>query len=546
MYYRVNVGIERLYFDYLEFIRDDDFYIMYVFNSFKSTEIKRGELLSISPRGSIEMIVKTSNPIEESAVSEMVRKTLSTLQGRKKKNDILRNHESIRQISMKPIKKSEAAYVIKENHYNRLRRLESDLRHPHLRYYRLIRSMLKRLGPDHLLKVLPTFSIVMKKDNMSDYFKKALFYLFVKNYFTKHRLIFKHNLNRFDAEIMIFKNYDVGKILIIDKENDFFDRHKVKDLFKVNNRHAYILETDDVKDIENEDFHFRISQKKDAVTQVLEKHVIDETMKELNQMIGLNKMKETVKRILVHQYVNQIHHDSGESISNHFAFMGGPGTGKTTVARLLSSYFYKLGLLSKGHTVEVDRGQLVGGYVGQTALKTSNILKKSQGGVLFIDEAYSLYGEGRDYGIEAINTITKHMEDHRHDFVTIFAGYKKPMEKMMTMNEGLKGRINHHIIFDAYSSHEMCLIFESMCDKEGFKYEESLVENLHDYFETLEDTMKNGRHVRQIFESVKETYAYRIYETNDTKSIKNLKVKDFIKPYHEKAHDKVIGFRRSV
>jgi len=294
----------------------------------------------------------------------------------------------------------------------------------------------------------------------------------------------------------------------------------------------------------NSNCHFVIKNNSKVVS-LLEKTIVDETMIELNKLIGLNNMKETVKKILIHQYVNQVYHDGNEKISNHFAFLGGPGTGKTTVARLLSSFFYKVGLLDKGHTIEVDRSHLVGEFVGKTAIKTSDILKSSEGGILFIDEAYSLYGEGRDFGREAINTITKYMEDHRYDLVTVFAGYKEPMEEMMSLNEGLKGRIDHHINFDNYSSEEMCLIFKYLCNEEEFHYEDFLLEKLYQYFEIVNEKLKHGRFVRSIFESIKREYAHRIFYGNGT-SVKYLIGEDFKEPIGEKNCEKVIGFRRTI
>ena len=193
-------------------------------------------------------------------------------------------------------------------------------------------------------------------------------------------------------------------------------------------------------------------------------------------------------------------------MSLHLVFMGNPGTGKTTVARLLSRIYNKIGVLSQGQLVEVDRSGLVGGYVGQTALKVQDVVKSAIGGILFIDEAYSLISnkDGNDYGQEAIDTLLKAMEDHRDNLIVIVAGYTNLMEDFLESNPGLKSRFNKYLYFKDYTPEELYAIFEKMCKGYKFNISDEAQEYVKDYFEKRyihrNENFANGRDVRNFFE----------------------------------------------
>ena len=243
-------------------------------------------------------------------------------------------------------------------------------------------------------------------------------------------------------------------------------------------------------------------------------------MAQLDDLVGLETVKKEVKSLMNLIKVRKLREAAGlpnAAMSLHMVFLGNPGTGKTTVARLMAGLYAAIGALSKGQLVEVDRSGLVAGYVGQTALKTQEVIQSAMGGVLFIDEAYSLASGGEnDFGREAIETILKAMEDHRDDLVVIVAGYSGPMEKFIASNPGLQSRFNKYMFFPDYNGEELMAMFRSRCKKNGYTLTEEAdafaLELFCDMFENRDENFGNGRDVRNRFEDVISRQANRLAE----------------------------------
>lgn len=249
-----------------------------------------------------------------------------------------------------------------------------------------------------------------------------------------------------------------------------------------------------------------------------EKPDLDALLAELDALVGLTDVKKDVKSMMNLVKVRALREESGLPVppmSLHMVFMGNPGTGKTTVARLIGGLYAAIGALEKGQLIEVDRGGLVAGFVGQTALKTKEVIDSALGGVLFIDEAYSLAEGGEnDFGREAIDTLLKAMEDHRKDLVVIVAGYTGPMEKFLRSNPGLESRFNKYIDFPDYTGEELYRIFLSQVERGGYTLSAEADAYAKDYFrsvyETRDDNFANGRDVRNRFEDMVVRHANRV------------------------------------
>ena len=234
----------------------------------------------------------------------------------------------------------------------------------------------------------------------------------------------------------------------------------------------------------------------------------DELMAQLDSLVGLDDVKKDIKTLMTFARGRGLRKETGlpfPPMSLHMVFMGNPGTGKTTVARIISGLYAAIGVLEKGQLIEVDRSGLVAGYVGQTALKTQEVIKSALGGVLFIDEAYSLASGGEnDFGREAIETILKAMEDHRDELIVVVAGYDGPMEKFINSNPGLQSRFNKYFYFPDYNGEQLLYIFKGQCKKNGYALTEEAEAEAKAMFEELYENrgenFGNGRDVRNVFE----------------------------------------------
>nr|WP_169824229.1 AAA family ATPase [Clostridium formicaceticum] len=245
---------------------------------------------------------------------------------------------------------------------------------------------------------------------------------------------------------------------------------------------------------------------------------LDEVMKELQQLIGLDDVKNMVNEIVAYVEIQQKRRLQGLNASPlvlHMVFKGNPGTGKTTVARILGRIFKAMGLLEKGHMIEIERADLVGEYIGHTALKVREQVKQGLGGILFIDEAYSLARGGeKDFGKEAIDALVKAMEDHKDEFILILAGYQEEMEGFLNINPGLKSRFPIHIDFKDYSIEELVEIAESMVDERQYTISRPAKAKLYNILASKrrsdERYAGNARLVRNLIEKSIRRHAVRL------------------------------------
>jgi SpoVK/Ycf46/Vps4 family AAA+-type ATPase len=251
-------------------------------------------------------------------------------------------------------------------------------------------------------------------------------------------------------------------------------------------------------------------------------HSLDELLAELNSLVGLDDVKRDVQEMVNFLKIQQLRASKGMNStpsSKHLVFYGNPGTGKTTIARQLSKIYKALGVISKGHLVETDRAGLVAGYVGQTALKVHEVVNRALGGILFIDEAYALNGEGQDFGLEAIDTLLKLMEDNRDDLIVIVAGYTGKMSKFLTTNPGLKSRFNKYLSFEDYSPEQLLKIFTRLCENNSFRLtgaaEQKLLGIFKILYEVKDETFGNARLARNLFEHTINNQANRIIALSD-------------------------------
>ncbi|MDP2293304.1 MAG: AAA family ATPase [Actinomycetota bacterium] len=253
-----------------------------------------------------------------------------------------------------------------------------------------------------------------------------------------------------------------------------------------------------------------------APTEPVPLRTLTELLAELDELVGLDHVKAEVRRLSSLLQVQRLRAERGLPVietSHHLVFTGNPGTGKTTVARLLSQIYHAVGVVSKGHLVETDRGKLVAGFVGQTALKTQATLESALGGMLLIDEAYALARGGEnDFGLEAIDTLVKFMEDHRDDLAIVAAGYTDEMAALIDTNPGLKSRFTRTITFPDYTDDELVRIFLLLGEKHRYHLSEPALERVR-HFITVEPRTRgfgNARFVRNLFETAIAHQAMRL------------------------------------
>ncbi|MEI3613563.1 AAA family ATPase [Pseudogracilibacillus sp. SO30301A] len=347
-----------------------------------------------------------------------------------------------------------------------------------------------------------------------------------KNFFDEHIKLLQNNLGvDIIVELYSFQQAAHAKFVtdgavglklfvyqIFQKINDYFVQHADQ----IHAQWEIIYQMQQVC-IKNEDMFvelFRMQEEGKSLKKI---------EKEIEELIGLEEVKQSLKELKIYLESRTRRAQRGadsDLISLHILFKGNPGTGKTTVARLLAEYLKAVGYLSEGHLIEVDRSGLVAEYIGQTATKTMGKIEAAMGGVLFIDEAYALARGGEnDFGKEAIDTLVKAMDDYRGKFVVIFAGYPEEMDGLLEMNPGLQSRISHSFFFNDYTSAQMVNISELVAKSQGYVIEQRVKQLLPEHFEGFQIQGKtdsgNGRLARRVIEDAITKQAVRtMQETN--------------------------------
>lgn len=251
---------------------------------------------------------------------------------------------------------------------------------------------------------------------------------------------------------------------------------------------------------------------------------LDELLSDLNKLIGLESVKSKVNDLIAFQTVQMLREKQGlhtQKGTMHLAFMGNPGTGKTTVARIVGRIYKQIGLLSKGHFVEVSRTDLIAGYQGQTALKVKKVIEEAKGGVLFIDEAYSITENDHSdsYGRECLTELTKALEDYRDDLVVIVAGYTEPMTHFFASNPGLKSRFNTFIEFPDYTANELLEMFIKLCAENNYLLDDNVSDCVYAYLvkqiANKKENFANGRLVRNLYDDIIMNHARRVVKIDN-------------------------------
>lgn len=249
---------------------------------------------------------------------------------------------------------------------------------------------------------------------------------------------------------------------------------------------------------------------------------LDELLNDLNGLIGLESVKNRINNLISFHTIQVLRDKIGlhsQKTTMHLAFIGNPGTGKTTVARIVGRIYKHIGLLSKGHFIEVSRTDLIAGYQGQTALKVKKVIDNAMGGVLFIDEAYSITENDHtdSYGRECITELTKALEDYRNDLVVIVAGYQEPMKYFFESNPGLKSRFNTFIEFPDYKADELLNMFVNLCSENDYVLDKDVIHHVYNFIteQLNNNNCENGRLIRNIYDDIIMNHANRVVKISN-------------------------------
>lgn len=330
------------------------------------------------------------------------------------------------------------------------------------------------------------------------------------------------NSKLYVASLYINAVYEIGKYYLFNRQDKKdIDKEKFKnyleELKTVQSKICRKVKQDSIEKNQDQNESKTNIQTSDCDEIKEDEKTLEELMKELNNLIGLDGVKREIKTQIHLIEYNKEREANGlktKNLSKHMVFLGNPGTGKTTIARLVAKIYKQLGVLDKGQLVEVDRSDLVAGFVGQTAIKTKEKINEAMGGVLFIDEAYALAKGGNDFGQEAIDTLLKELEDKRDAFVVIVAGYPEPMDTFIHSNPGLASRFSKKVFFDDYTEEELYEIFQSLCKANDMVLNKDADFALRSFLKNLiqnkPENFANAREMRILFEKAYEHVANRI------------------------------------